>query len=306
MGTWRDRPALLEIVVPAHNEADRLPAGLDLLCAKLAALPVRAAVIVVDNASTDGTAGIVEAWEGPVPVRLVRCERRGKGAAVRAGLLETRAPYVGFMDADMATDLAALDEAIVLLREGRPVVVGSRRHGRSVVQGYALPLRRLGAITFNRIVRDLVGGIPDTQCGFKFFYGPLGRAAAADLRTVGFSFDVELLAHCVRRGASVTDIPVIWRDRPGSTFSVRRHSLQCLLDLIRIRARAGFRLPFVPVVSNIPIVPLRAALGEPVPVPVALAEPLALANSTTLANPAALSKPGALPENASTSRAKTG
>ncbi|GGQ03290.1 glycosyltransferase involved in cell wall biosynthesis [Actinomadura coerulea] len=300
MGTRRDRPALLEIVVPAFNEADRLPAGLDLLCGKLAGLTARAEVIVVDNASTDGTAGIVESWDGPVPVRLVRCERRGKGAAVRAGLLATRAPYVGFMDADMATDLAALDEAIVLLREGRPVVVGSRRHGRSVVQGYALPVRRLGAITFNRIVRDLVGGIPDTQCGFKFFYGPLGRAAAADLRTSGFSFDVELLAHCVRRGASVTDIPVVWRDRPGSTFSVRRHSLQCLLDLARIRARAGVRLPVIPVRPNIPIVPLRAAFGEPGPVQVALSEPIALPSSVVLPNAAALA------ENVPTSRAKTG
>ncbi|XRQ11332.1 glycosyltransferase [Actinomadura welshii] len=265
MGIRRDAPALLEIVVPAYNEADRLPEGLGALCGKLAGLPLPAEVVVVDNASTDGTAGIVEAWDGPVPVRLVRCARRGKGAAVRAGLLETRAPYVGFMDADMATDLAALDEAIVLLREGRPVVVGSRRHGRSVVQGYALPLRRLGAITFNRIVRDLVGGIADTQCGFKFFDGPLARAAAADLRTEGFSFDVELLAHCVRRGASVTDIPVVWRDRPGSTFSVRRHSLQCLLDLARIRARAGIRLPAVPAAPIIPVVPVRAVFAEPKP-----------------------------------------
>ena len=221
---------LLEIVVPAYNEADRLPDGLGLLCGKLAGLPLRAEVVVVDNASTDGTAAIVRSFAGPVPVRLLRCERRGKGAAVRKGLLSTHAPFVGFMDADMATDLAALDEAIVLLREGRPVVVGSRRHGRSVVEGYALPVRRLGAITFNRIVRDLVGGVSDTQCGFKFFDGPLARSAAADLRTAGFSFDVELLAHCVRRGASVTDIPVVWRDRPGSTFSVRCHSLQCLLE----------------------------------------------------------------------------
>lgn len=281
MGTRRARSALLEIVVPAYNEADRLPAGLGLLCGKLAGLPVRAEVIVVDNASTDRTADIVQGWDGPVPVRLVRCERRGKGAAVREGLLATRAPYVGFMDADMATDLAALDEAIVLLREGRPVVVGSRRHGRSVVEGYALPVRRLGAITFNRIVRDLAGGISDTQCGFKFFYGPLARAAAADLRTTGFSFDVELLAHCVRRGASVTDIPVIWRDRPGSTFSVRRHSLQCLMDLARIRARAGLRPPAVPVKPNLPIVPVRAVFGEPSPLPAAVSGKASTSNAKT-------------------------
>ncbi|QFG24065.1 glycosyltransferase [Actinomadura sp. WMMB 499] len=243
MGTWCAGPAHtavpLEIVVPARNEAGRLPAGLRLLCDKLAGLPVRAEVIVVDNGSTDGTAGIARSWRGPVPVRTIRCDRPGKGAAVRAGLLATRGPWVGFMDADMATDLAALDDVLELLRDGRPVVVGSRRHDRSIVQAYALPFRRLGAVTFNRLVRDLAGGVADTQCGFKFFAGPLARAAAADLRTAGFSFDVELLAHCVRRGAEVTAIPVVWRDRPGSTFSVRRHSLRCLIDLALIRARAG-------------------------------------------------------------------
>src|SRR5690606_25725781 len=175
MRTRRDGPALLEIVVPAYNEADRLPEGLGLLCDKLAGLPVRTEVIVVDNASTDGTADIVRAWEGPVPVRLVSCERRGQGAAVRAGLLETSAPYVGFMDADMATDLAPLAAAHVLQGAGRRGVVGSSRPGRSVVEAYSLPLRRLAPITFSWIVRDLVGGTADTQCGFTFFDGPLAR-----------------------------------------------------------------------------------------------------------------------------------
>ncbi|GAA3946559.1 hypothetical protein GCM10023085_30930 [Actinomadura viridis] len=241
MGAQRSEQARLEIVVPAYNEAARLPGGLALLGEKLAGAAPRSEIIVVDNASTDGTAAVVSGWRGPVPVRLVRCARRGKGAAVRAGLLETRAPYVGFCDADMATDLAALDGALALLRAGHPVVVGSRRHPGSLVEEYAQPMRRLGAITFNRLVRDLAGGIADTQCGFKFFSGPLARAAAAELRTAGFAFDVELLMHCVRRGASVTAIPVIWRDRPGTTFSVRRHASACLLDLARIRARAGLR-----------------------------------------------------------------
>ncbi|MBX6767959.1 MAG: glycosyltransferase, partial [Actinomadura rubrobrunea] len=101
-------PAALEIVVPAYNEAERLPAGLARLSAELAALPCAARVLVVDNASTDATPEIVRGWDGPVPVRLLSCERRGKGAAVRTGILATRAPYVGFCDADMATDLSAL------------------------------------------------------------------------------------------------------------------------------------------------------------------------------------------------------
>ena len=239
MSTPGSEPVHLEVVVPAYNEAERLPGGLALLGEKLAGLGLRSRILVVDNASTDGTASVVRDWDGPVPARLLRCALRGKGAAVRVGLLATQAPYVGFCDADMATDLSALDEALALLRAGHPVVVGSRRHPSSLVEGYGQPMRRLGALTFNRLVRDLAGDIPDTQCGFKFFHGPLVRLAAADLETTGFAFDVELLMHCVRRGAEVTAIPVVWRDRPGTTFSVRRHSAECLLDLARIRARAG-------------------------------------------------------------------
>ncbi|MFC0042417.1 glycosyltransferase [Actinomadura rayongensis] len=230
--------ALLEIVVPARDEASRLPDGLVALGGKLRALGVPAAVIVVDNGSTDGTADLVRAGTWPVPVRVLECARRGKGAAVRTGLLATRAPFVGFCDADMATGLDALDGVLDLLRAGRPVVVGSRRHPGSAVEDYSHPLRKLGAVLFNRAIRDLAGGVSDTQCGFKFFAGPLARAAAADLRTDGFAFDVELLMHCARRGAAITPVPVEWRDVPGSTFSVRRHSVECLRDLARIRLAA--------------------------------------------------------------------
>jgi dolichyl-phosphate beta-glucosyltransferase len=240
-------PAVLEIVIPAYNEAGRLPDGLGLLGGKLAELGLPAEIIVVDNGSTDGTADIAGSWRGPVPARVLSCPERGKGAAVRAGLLATQAPYAGFVDADMATDLSALDEAMELLTAGHPAVVGCRRHPDSEVEDYGQFLRRLGAVAFNRFVRDLAGGVPDTQCGFKFFAGPLVRAAAADLRTPGFAFDVELLMHCVRRGASVTAIPVVWSDRPGSTFSVRRHTSACVRELVRIRARAhALRKPAVP------------------------------------------------------------
>ncbi|MFI0447976.1 glycosyltransferase [Actinomadura sp. 6N118] len=258
-------PSLLEIVVPAYNEAARLPDGLARLSAALDALPFPTGVIVVDNASDDGTPDIVRGWTGPVPVRLVGCARRGKGAAVREGLLATRAPYVGFCDADMATGLAALKTAVGLLHAGHPVVVGSRRHPQSRVEDYSHPLRKFGAVTFNLLIRDLAGGVTDTQCGFKFFAGPLARAAAAELRTTGFAFDVELLMHCARRGAAITDLPVEWRDVPGTTFSVRRHSFSCLRDLARIRFNAARELSRPgaaaewPVTSALPALPVAPA-----------------------------------------------
>ena len=84
-------------------------------------------------------------------------------------------------------------------------------------------------------------GATDTQCGFKFFAGPLARAAARSLRTAGFAFDIELIAACQRLGATLTEIPVDWRDVPGSTFSVSRHSAAALRDVaaIWLRYRAG-------------------------------------------------------------------
>jgi dolichyl-phosphate beta-glucosyltransferase len=231
-------PACIEIVVPAHNEAARLPEGLAALCRKAATLPLRTAIIVVDSASTDDTGRLVREWPaGPVPVELLHCERPGKGHAVRAGLLATRAPFVGFCDADMATDLAALDEVLRLLAAGDSVVIGSRALPSSVVEARHSAVRRVGATAFRVLARQVVPSVTDTQCGFKFFLGPLVRQAVTPLRTAGFAFDVELLANCLRLGAALTEIPVRWRDVPDSTFSTRRHSAAAFRDIASLWLR---------------------------------------------------------------------
>jgi dolichyl-phosphate beta-glucosyltransferase len=228
-------PVQIEIVVPARNEARRLPVGLDALCRKAATLGVPAGILVVDSASTDATSDVVRRWPaGPVPVRLLHCDRPGKGLAVRTGLLATRAPFVGFCDADMATDLAALDAAIALLAAGNSLVVGSRGLATSVVENRHNAVRRAGAAVFRAMARRVVPGATDTQCGFKFFSGPLARAAALRLTTPGFAFDIELIALCQRLGASLTEFPVHWQDMPGSTFSVPRHSATALRDVASI------------------------------------------------------------------------
>jgi dolichyl-phosphate beta-glucosyltransferase len=226
----------LEIVVPARNEESRLPAGLALLCTKAAELPGSVAIIVVDSASTDDTAGIVTRWpSGKVPVRLISCTTPGKGVAVRAGLLASTAPYVGFCDADMAADLSAVDEAIKLLLDGRPLVLGSRAHQASVVEDRHSAFRRAGAAMFRAAARRIAPGVTDTQCGLKFFAGPVARAAAYNLRARGFAFDIELIARCRQLGAEPTEIPVRWQDVPGSTFSVWRDSLAVFIEVAAIR-----------------------------------------------------------------------
>lgn len=222
-------------MVPAHNEARRLPDGLAALCRKAATLPLSAAILVVDSASTDQTGDVVREWPaGPVPVGLLRCQQAGKGIAVRAGLLATRAPFVGYCDADMATDLSALDVALRMLAAGTGVVIGSRALADSQVEDRHSPARRVGAAVFRALARGIVPGVSDTQCGFKFFSGPLARMAALPLRTKGFAFDIELIANCLRLGGTLTEIPVGWRDVPGSTFSLWHHSATAFRDVAAI------------------------------------------------------------------------
>lgn len=222
----------LEIVIPARNEERRLPAGLAELSAAVAALPTGIAVLVVDNASDDRTGDIVRGWPADeVAIRLLRCDRPGKGAAVRAGLLATSAPYVGFCDADMATDPASIVVAVRLLQAGNPVVLGSRSHPASDVEDRHTVVRRAGAAVFRAATRVIVPDVADTQCGFKFFHGDIARAAAAGLRLTGFAFDVELIARCVQLGATPVEIPVRWRDVSGSTFSAWRHSASSFAEL---------------------------------------------------------------------------
>jgi glycosyltransferase involved in cell wall biosynthesis len=255
--------AAIEIVVPARNEARRLPEGLARLCQQAAALPMRAAVVVVDSASTDATAAVVRDFpRGPVPVSLLRCERLGKGIAVRAGLLATRAPFVGFCDADMATDLAALEVAVGLLAAGHPMVIGSRALDGSVVEARSSAVRRAGAATFRALARQIVPDATDTQCGFKFFSGPLARAAALPLRTAGFAFDVELIARCQRLGATLTEIPVHWRDVTGSTFSVSRHSAAVFRDVAAIWLRSRTSREPAPLLQP---APLHIPTPQPLP-----------------------------------------
>jgi len=261
-------PVRIEIVVPARNEARRLPGGLDMLCRKAAALQVPAEILVVDSASTDATGDVVRKWPaGPVPVRLLRCDRPGKGLAVRTGLLATRAPFVGFCDADMATDLAALDVAVGLLAAGNSLVVGSRGLAASVVENRHNAVRRAGAAVFRAMARRVVPGATDTQCGFKFFSGPLARAAALRLTTLGFAFDIELIALCQRLGASLTEFPVHWQDMPGSTFSVPRHSGAALRDVVSIwlTHRPGCAVELAPAPAPAATAPVLEPPGEALP-----------------------------------------
>jgi glycosyltransferase involved in cell wall biosynthesis len=168
-----------------------------------------------------------------VPVHLTGCARPGKGAAVRRGLLTSRARFVGYMDADLATPVETLDTVLPLLSQWQ-VVVGSRRARGARVAVRQPAVRTLGGIVFRAMARRVLPGVADTQCGFKFFAGDLARTVARRLRIDGFAFDVELLRAVTDMGVPVKEIPVVWSDGPGSTLRVFTDGTRTAADLLRL------------------------------------------------------------------------
>lgn len=245
----------MQLIIPAYNEANRLPRTLTALRHTLAHSPVRGGVevIVVDNASDDETATVARAaGSTAMPVRVVHCATRGKGAAVRRGIAFTTDSVVGFMDADGATDLVALGDALRLIEDGADVAVASRAADGSVTTERHSHMRALGARGYRRLAGRIVPGISDTQCGFKVIRGDLARAVFAATRTDGFSFDVEFLGRARRTGARLVEFPVTWVDVPGSSFHPARHGLGSFVSLARIGWQLRERTP-VATVRELPV-----------------------------------------------------
>jgi dolichyl-phosphate beta-glucosyltransferase len=244
--TVEARPAAdLEIAIPAYNEAARLPLTLRRTVEYLREQPWRSRVVVVDNGSSDGTAEVVRAHaraaDNRVPVDVVGCARPGKGAAVRRALLSSRSRFVGFFDADLATPVETLTTAMEHLEGGAAAVIGSRHTpGAQFVQAQPAG-RRLGGAAFRLMVRSLVSGVHDTQCGFKFFERHAVTQALVTCRTTGFAFDVELLRELQRAGLDIVEVPVAWSHAEDSSFSPLRDGLATFGAILQMqRSTAGW------------------------------------------------------------------
>jgi dolichyl-phosphate beta-glucosyltransferase len=231
-------PVEISVVVPAYNEEERLITTLPHLWRSLARRFASFEILVVDDGSRDGTSMIVSRFAEDNPqVRLIGYQtNRGKGCAVRTGILEAAGKLVLFSDADLSTPFREVSKLIRAIEEGCDVAIGSRAHGESRIIECQPIYRILMGKIFNKIVRVLaVRGINDTQCGFKCFT----RRAALEIfglcRIDGFSFDVEALAVARLRELKIKEVGVLWRNDARSTVHPVKHSLQMLRDLLRIR-----------------------------------------------------------------------
>ena len=231
---------LLSLIVPAYNEADRLPETIQRIQKHSRSWNFPIEVIVVVEPSEDRTLALaenaVESWHD---LRvLTHHEKRGKGFAVRSGMHRARGDLIFFTDADLSTPLEDLDAALALFAHDRLIdlIVGNRMHPESqILRRQNASRERMGKV-FNRIVQTLTGlRIRDTQCGFKGFRNRAAKEIFGRQRIDGFSFDVEVLLLARAMGFAIAELPVHWTNSEASHVNPVCDSTRMFFDVIRVR-----------------------------------------------------------------------
>jgi dolichyl-phosphate beta-glucosyltransferase len=230
----------LSVVIPAYNEERRLPATLARVRAYLRGLAREHEIVVVDDGSSDATAQV--ARQAGDDVRVLRHEaNRGKGYAVRRGMLAATGARRLITDADLSTPIEELARLETEIERGFDVAIGSRAVAGALIEVHQPAYREVMGRLFNRLVQALLlPGLNDTQCGFKLFTARAARAAFSVSSLDGFSFDVEALYAARHRGLRIAEVPVTWRNDPATRVGLGGGAA-AFADLVRIclRARRG-------------------------------------------------------------------
>ncbi len=232
----------LSIVIPAYNEAGRLPATLAAITAYFTRQARVVEVIVVDDGSTDGTGELPLPAPGAAPQLTWRMLRnpgnRGKGFSVRRGMLEASGERLLFTDADLSAPISELPKLEAALELGADIAIGSRSR-QELIQAHQSRFRENAGRVFNRLVR-LILGLPfvDTQCGFKLFNRAAARAVFTAQRIERWGFDPELLFLARRYGFRVQEVPVVWAHAEGAKIRLWRDSVRMFGDVLAIRRHA--------------------------------------------------------------------
>lgn len=231
-------PISLSIVIPAFNEELRLPATLEQLTVFLSTQAWEWEIRVIDDGSTDGTARLVESRaRDDARIVLQKEPHRGKGGAVRAGMLAAASRFRFLCDADLSMPVSELPRFLPPLMRDAEVAIGSREGAGARRVGE--PLRRhLTGRAFNWAIQAIaIRGIKDTQCGFKMFTAEAAERIFSNVTLDGWAFDVEALAIARALGYRIVEVPIEWHHRPESQVSVTRDAWRMLADVWQVRAR---------------------------------------------------------------------
>ncbi|MSQ82250.1 MAG: glycosyltransferase family 2 protein [Myxococcales bacterium] len=232
--------ASLSIVVPAYNEAERIEASLRALLAWRDQNAATAEIIVVDDGSRDDTVAVAQAvLRGHSQVQVAALGRnRGKGAAVRRGVELATRQWILFTDADLSTPMSELAKLLAAVQAGADIAIASRDTTGSAIDRHQPAYREAMGRTFNALVRALaVGGIADTQCGFKLFAAVAARRCFSRMTIERFAFDVEVLYIARQLGYPICEVGVRWINDERSTVHPIKDAAVMLADVVRIRWR---------------------------------------------------------------------
>lgn len=229
----------LSIIVPAYNEEARIDDSLRKLIAYLSSQDYSWEVLVADDGSADATASLVEAHSTDERVRLLQLPHRGKGGAVKAGMLQAKGRYRMMCDADLAMPVEWIAGFVEAMERGHDVIIGSRQ-----IQGarrFDEPAsRHLMGRLFNWCVRLVaVSNFQDTQCGFKCFSAEAAERLFPLQRSTGFGFDVEILFLASRAGLDVIETPIDWYHQPNSKVRPVIDAALMLKDALAIRLNSA-------------------------------------------------------------------
>lgn len=233
----------ISIIIPAHNEANRLESTLDSYVGYFSHLEdEKFEIIVVCNGCQDNTPQIAaEYTQKSSKVKVINLhDKIGKGQAIKEGFRIASGDICLFTDADGSTSASESLKLILAVREGNDVAIGSRRlRGCKILIKQSLS-RRIAGWGFNRLVRLLFGlRFKDTQCGAKAFNKKAVGLVLSSVKTNGFTFDVDLLWRLNKTGYRIQEIPITWGDSSGSTLILRKTIPRMLIEVLKLRFNGG-------------------------------------------------------------------
>jgi dolichyl-phosphate beta-glucosyltransferase len=228
------------VIVPVYNEEHRLPETLGQITEYLSTRAWNWEVRVVDDGSLDGTARVAEAFSRTYDGVVLQSEpHRGKGAAVRSGILAAQGDYRFICDADLSMPILELARFMPPLLTGFDIAIGSRQGAGARRVGEPAHRHVVGRLFNQAVKRMLLGGIEDTQCGFKMFSARAADAIFPLMTVDGWAFDIEALYIARQHGLRIVEVPIVWHYRERSQVRILRDGLSMLSDVLRIRRRAA-------------------------------------------------------------------
>lgn len=226
----------LSVIIPAFNEERRLPATLEKIQSYLSRQSFAYEILVVDNASTDRTVDLVREYGSRFPaIRLVQTPLRGKGVAVRTGMLRAVGRYRFFCDADLSMPVEEFEQFYPPRLTNADVAIASRE-AKGARRFDEPRYRHFTGRIFSLAVKLLIlRGFEDTQCGFKCFRAETALDLFSRQRFDGWAFDVEVLYLASRSGCRIREVPISWRYQSDSRVRLVGNSLRMFADILRIR-----------------------------------------------------------------------